>query len=88
VALILLSLSAKTNDQKIIIGVYHLIEIYKNSNIPSHLFTGLFKSFKMIHYVRIESGVAFFNRKEYEAVLGIMYMDKIVDKCRFNCKGN
>ena len=65
-----------------------MIKIYKDSNKPSHVFTGLFKSFETIHYVRIESGLVFLNRKEYEAVLGIMYMDKIVDKCKFNCKGN
>jgi hypothetical protein len=63
-----------------------MIEIYKDSNKPSHLFTGLCNSFETIHYVRIESGLVFLNRKE--AVLGAMYMDKIVDKCKFNCKGN
>jgi hypothetical protein len=62
------------------------MEIYKD--IPGHLFTGLFKSFETIHYVRMESGLAFLNRKEHEAVLGIMHVDKIIDKCKFNCKGN
>lgn len=65
-----------------------MIAIYKDSNKPSHLFMGLRNSFETIHYVRIESGLVFLNRKEYEAVLGIMYMDKIVDKCKYNCKGN
>jgi len=65
-----------------------MIEIYKDSNKPSHLFAGLFKSFETMYNVRIESGLVFLNRKEYEVVLGIMYMDKIVDKCKFNCKGN
>ena len=63
-----------------------MMVIYKDSNKPSHLFTGLFKSFETIHYVRIESGLVFLNRKEYRAVLGIMYMDKIVDKWKFNYK--
>jgi hypothetical protein len=65
-----------------------MIGIYKDSNKPSHLSTGLFKSLETIRYVRTESGLVFLNRKEYEAVLGVMYVDKIVDKCKFSCKGN
>jgi hypothetical protein len=65
-----------------------MIEIYKDSNKPSHLHTRSFRSFEIIHYVRIESGPVFLNRKEYQAVLVIIYMDKIVGKFKFNCKGN